>query len=91
MVKLTNDQNIKNLKKRKILRRFIILFGILTIVLAILSLTVKLGFGYSLVAFIIMTILTRQREKIPINLNKDIETKRIEKAMEKQQKKQKRK
>ncbi len=91
MVKLTNDQNIKNLKKRKILRRFIILFGILTIVLAILSLTVKLGFGYSLVAFIIMTILTRQREKIPINLNKDIETKRIEKAIEKQQKKQKRK
>ena len=91
MVKLTNDQNIKNLKKRKILRRFIILFGILTIVLAVLSLTVKLGFGYSLVAFIIMTILTRQREKIPINLNKDIETKRIEKAIEKQQKKQKRK
>lgn len=91
MVKLTNDQNIKNLKKRKILRRFIILFGILTIVLAILSLTVKLGFGYSLVAFIIMTILTRQREKIPINLNKDIETKSIEKAIEKQQKKQKRK
>lgn len=91
MTKLTNDQNIKNLKKRKILRRFIILFGILTIVLAILSLTVKLGFGYSLVAFIIMTILTRQREKIPINLNKDTETKRIEKAIEKQQKKQKRK
>ena len=91
MVKLTNDQNIKNLKKRKILRRFIILFGILTIVLAVLSLTVKLGFGYSLVAFIIMTILTRQREKIPVNLNKDLETKRIEKAIEKQKKKQKRK
>ena len=61
MVKLTNDQNIKNLKKRKILRRFIILFGILTIVLAVLSLTVKLGFGYSLVAFIIMTILTKAK------------------------------
>lgn len=91
MVKLTNDQNIKNLKKRKILKRFIILFGILTIVLAVLSLTVKLGFGYSLVAFIIMTILTRQREKISVNLNKDLETKRIEKAIEKQKKKQKRK
>ncbi len=89
MVKLTNDQNIKNLKTRKILRIFIIIFGLLTIILAFLSLTIKLGIGYSLVAFIIMTILTRKREKIPINRNKDLETKRIEKAIEKQKNKRK--
>ena len=89
MVKLTNDQNIKNLKTRKILRIFIIIFGLLTIILAFLSLTIKLGIGYSLVAFIIMTILTRKREKIPINRNKDLETKRIENAIEKQKTKRK--
>lgn len=86
MEKLTNDQNIKNLKTRKILRILIIIFGILTINLAILSLTVKLGFGYSLVSFIIMTILTKKRESIPIKISKDIEIKRIEKLMKKKKK-----
>ena len=84
MVKLTNDQNIKNLKSRKILRRCIIIFGILTIVLAVLSLVVKLSFIYSLVSFVIMTILTKKRESIPIKVSKTIETKRIEKVMKKQ-------
>ena len=86
MEKLTNDQHIKNLKTRKILRILIIIFGILTINLAILSLTVKLGFGYSLVSFIIMTILTKKRESIPIKISKDIEIKRIEKLMKKKKK-----
>lgn len=86
MEKLTNDQNIKNLKTRKILRILIIIFGLLTIVLAILSLTIKLGIGYSLAAFIIMTVLTKKRESIPIKISKDIETKRIEKAMKKARK-----
>ena len=89
MVKLTNDQNIKNLKTRKILRILIIIFGLLTIILAFLSLTIKLGIGYSIVEFIITNILTRKREKIPINRNKDLETKRIEKAIEKQKNKRK--
>ena len=87
MKKLTNDENIKNLKTRKILRYFIIGFGILTIVFALLSLTTKLSFIFSLVAFIIMTLLTKKRESIPINISKDLETKRIEKAIEKQKKK----
>lgn len=87
MEKLTNDQNIKNLKTRKVLRTLIIIFGLLTIVLAILSLTIKLGIGYSLVAFIITTLLTKKRESIPIKVSKDIETKRIERAMKKQKKK----
>ena len=89
MVKLTNDQNIKNLKKRKVLRYFIIIFGLITIVLAVLSLIIKLSFIYSLIGFIIMTTLTRARENIPIKISKSIETKRIEKALEKQKKKKK--
>lgn len=87
MKKLSNDQNIKNLKTRKVLRYLIIILGIITIVLAILSLTIKLGFGYSLVAFIIMTILTKVRENIPIKVSKDVEIKRIEKVMKNQKKK----
>ena len=89
MEKLTNDQNIKNLKTRKILRWLIIILGIITIVLSILSLTIKLGIGYAIVAFLITTILTKKRESIPININKDLEAKRIEKAMAKDKKKKK--
>jgi len=87
MKRLTNDENIKNLKTRKILRYFIIGFGILTIVFALLSLTTKLSFIFSLVAFIIMTILTKKRESIPINVSKDLEMKKIKKVLEKQKKK----
>ena len=89
MTKLTNDQNIKNLKARKILRYFIILFGLVTIVLAILSLVIKLSFIYSLISFVIMTILTKKRESIPIKISKSLESKRIEKAMNNQKKKTK--
>lgn len=89
MEKLSNDQNIKNLKTRKILRIWIIIFGILTILLAVLSLTIKLGFGYSLASFIIMTILTKKRESIPIKVSKDIEAKRVEKTMKKVKEKKK--
>lgn len=87
MVKLTNDQNIKNLKKRKILRYLIIFFGVVTIVLAILTLTIKLSFIFSLISFLIMTILTKKREGIPIKIHKDLEMKKIENALKKQKKK----
>ena len=87
MEKLTNDQNIKNLKKRKVLRYVIIVFGFLTIVLAILSLIIKLNFIFSLISFVIMTILTKKRESIPIKISKDLESIKIKKALEKHKKK----
>ena len=87
MSKLTNDQNIKNLKNRKNLRYLIIVFGFLTIVLAILALTIKLSFIFSLISFIIMTLLTKKRESIQIKLSEDLETKKIKKALEKQKRK----
>lgn len=66
---LTNDENLENYKKRKVLRWAIIVFGIITITLAMLSLTIKLGVGYALIAFIIMTVLTKIRESIPLKDN----------------------
>jgi len=87
MNKLTNDQNIKNLKQRKILRYWIIIFGIVTIILSILSLVIKLNFVFPLITFVIMTLLTNKRNKIPINLHKDLELKRVKKALENQKKK----
>lgn len=66
-MKKNNDELLDNYKKRKVLRIFIILFGLLTIVLSILSLTIKLGAGYALIAFIIMSILTRKRNSIEYN------------------------
>lgn len=89
MTKLTNDENIRNLKKRKVLRYLIIVFGIITIILAILALTIKLSFIFSLVAFIIMTMLTKKRESIPIKIHKDLEMKRIENALKKQKNRKK--
>ena len=69
-MKIDNDINLKNYKKRKILRIFIIIFGILTITLSILSLTIKLGAGYALLAFIAMSILTRIRNNTSLVDNK---------------------
>ena len=87
MVKITNDEIIKNLKKRKVLRYIIMALGLLTIVLAILALTIKLNFIFSLLSFIVMTILTKKRESIPIKISKDLESIRIRKVLEKHKKK----
>lgn len=74
-MKISNEQNLKNYKKRKILWWFIIIFGILTIVLSFLSLLIKLGVGYALIAFIIMTLLTKKRNSIEYIPNDNIKKK----------------
>lgn len=74
-MKISNEQNLKNYKKRKILWWFIIIFGILTIVLSFLSLLIKLGVGYALIAFIIMTLLTKKRNSIEYISNDNIKKK----------------
>ena len=65
-MKISNEQNLKNYKKRKILWWLIIIFGVLTIILSFLSLLIKLGVGYALIAFIIMTLLTKKRNSIEL-------------------------
>ena len=67
---INNEEKYKNYKKRKILRIFIIIFGVLTLVLSVLSLTIGLGVGYALIAFVTMSILTRVRNNTLISENK---------------------
>ena len=61
-MKVDNEINLKNYHKRKVLRIWIIVFGIATLLLSLLSLTIQLGVGYALICFIVMTILTKIRE-----------------------------
>ena len=77
---LTNDENIANLKKRKLLRIAIIIFATITIVCALLTIISEwtdIGFKfsvlYALIAYIITTILSVQRNKIRINKNKEFD------------------
>ena len=70
--KISNDENIRNLKKRKILRWIIIVFSIVTIVLSLLSLIVQLNFIFPLITFIITSILMRVRDNTPINKKDDL-------------------
>lgn len=70
--KISNDENIRNLKKRKILRWIIIGFSIVTIVLSLLSLIIQLNFIFPLITFIITSILMRVRDNTPINKKDDL-------------------
>ena len=74
-MKISNEQNLKNYKKRKILWWLIIIFGVLTIILSFLSLLIKLGVGYALIAFIIMTLLNKKRNSIEYIPNDNIKNK----------------
>ena len=88
---LTNDQNIKNLKKRKILRIFMIIFASLTIVLSVLFLIfqIDLLLIIALISFIIAERLKKIREKTPI-IKKD-EFKEYRDAIAKSNKRKKKK
>lgn len=82
--RLTNDQNIANLKTRKILRYFIIAFAVITMILSILSLVIGLSFIFPLISYIIVVILSNKRNKTTINKAKDIYE--VEKEIEKTKK-----
>lgn len=64
MTKITNDEKIKRVKTRKILKYFIIFFGFLTLILAIHSLITKASPIFALISFIIEVILSKYREKL---------------------------
>ncbi len=82
--KISNDQNIKNLKTRKILRYIIIAFSILTIVLSLLSIFNYISFIFPLITFIITTILMRKRDNTIINKVDDLSD--VRKALNKSKK-----
>lgn len=83
--KLTNDENIKNLKKRKVLRYFIILFAVLTIAFSLLNLFFQVSLVFALVSFVITTVLDKVRSNIEIIKKDDMED--IRKEITKKQKK----
>ena len=70
--KLSNDENIKNLKKRKILRIAIIVFCILTIAFSVLTLVIKTSVIIPIVTFIVAKILIKIRDNTEINKKDDL-------------------
>ncbi len=64
MTKISNDEKIKRVKKRKILKGFIIFFGFLTLILAIHSLITKFTPIPAILSFIIEASLSYYRNKL---------------------------
>lgn len=64
MNKNINEEKIKRVKTRKVLKGFIIFFGFVTLVLAIHSLVTKTSPIYALISFLIEFILSKYREKL---------------------------
>lgn len=84
---LSNDENIRNLNKRKWLRIIVIVLILLTLLLILLNIFFKVSIIYALITFVIYQILFRIRQKIPINKVDDLED--IRKEIEKSKKKRK--
>lgn len=85
--KLSNDENIKNLRIRKNLRILMIVFASLTIVLAILNLFYDINLAYALLTCISFYIVKWRRDVTPIN-RKD-ELKDVKETIEKVKRKKK--
>lgn len=76
MAKLTNDQNFKNYRKRKILLYVIVVLSFITIGFGIAALTVSdiksyCFTGIGLVTFLINTIVIRVRDNIEVELSEE--------------------
>lgn len=90
---LTNDQNIQNLKTRKILRVIIMIGFLLTMITSVLSLILyfmyqKITFYIPLLFFLITSLIVKKRESIPLNKSKELLE--IEKELKEHKKKGKR-
>lgn len=63
-MKISNEEKIKRVKLRKILKVFIIIFGLATLVLSFFSLFNKISPVYAIVTFIIEVIFSNYRNKL---------------------------
>ena len=61
---MTNDEKLERIKKRKILLVFIVIFGIATVTLALLSILIKLTPIPAIITFLIEAILSKYRDKL---------------------------
>lgn len=68
---MTNEEKVKRLEKRRVLLTLIILFGISTIVLSILSLVVELNPIFAVISFTVEAILSNYRNKLDSNYVKE--------------------
>ena len=64
MNKLSNDEKALRYKKRKVLLYLIIVFGLATIVLSVLSIIIKISPVFALISFVIEAVLSKYREKL---------------------------
>ena len=72
MKKLSNDENIKNLKKRKILRAVVMICAVITMLLSFASIFYNINLIFPLIAFIITHTMLKIRDKIEINKKDDL-------------------
>ena len=63
---MTNDEIVENRKKRQIYLVLIIIFGLLTLGLAIFSLITKFSPIPALISFLIEAIISKKRDKLRI-------------------------
>ncbi len=70
MTKLTNDEKIRNVKLRKILKYIIMLLALLTIIFSVLSLWKNITPIFAIIFFIIEVIVSKYREKLDPRENK---------------------
>jgi len=64
MKKLTNDEKIKRVEKRKVLKVFIIILAILTILFSILTLIIETSPIFACFFFVLEIILNKYRESL---------------------------
>lgn len=70
MTKLSNEEIVKRIKIRKVLKYLIIFFGLLTLGLAIYSLVTKFTPIPAFLAFMVEFLLTKYRNKLDPKLIK---------------------
>ena len=70
--KLSNDENIRNLRKRKILRIVVMICAVITMILSFATIFYNLNLLFPLIAFLITHFLLKYREKIEINKKDDL-------------------
>lgn len=64
MKMISNDEKVKRVKQRKILRILIIIFGLATLVLALFSLFNKISPIYAIITFVIEAGLSQYRNNL---------------------------
>ncbi len=86
--RISNDENIENLRKRKIYRMIIIIFSILTILLALGSIFISQDLIYpALLVYLVVAYFSNKRKKTIINKREEIY--QVEKEIENVKKRKK--